>query len=148
MPPPPHRRQLERLQASLAASTAQLKHVQAELGARDREAAGLRAEVESVRKRLAALQASQAQAAMRDLVAAVATDPGLPPEVAHALAVDQARRQLRSELSWTRAKLAFVCSMAAGLRRKLAQAQAERAQAGECWWRLGRGFGLWGASHC
>lgn len=137
--PTPHRRQLDRLQTSLASSTAQLKHAQTELGARDREAAGLRAEVESVRRRLAALQASQAQAATRDLVAAVAADPGLPPEVAQALALDHARRQLRSELSWTRAKLAFVCSMAAGLRRKLAQAQADRAQAGE--WRNGD---LWG----
>lgn len=47
-----------------------------------------------------------------------------------ALAVDYARSHLRSELAWTRAKLVVLAHMASGLRTKLAQAQAERAQAG------------------
>ena len=47
------------------------------------------------------------------------------------IVLDYARSQLRSELTWTKAKLALVCHMAAGLRAKLQQAQAERAQAGE-----------------
>ena len=47
-----------------------------------------------------------------------------------ALAVDYARSKLRSELAWTKAKLAFVCNMASGLRAKLAQALTDRAQAG------------------
>lgn len=50
-----------------------------------------------------------------------------------ALAVDYARSQLRSELAWTKAKLVVVAHMASGLRAKLAQAQAERAQAGGSW---------------
>lgn len=47
-----------------------------------------------------------------------------------ALAVDYARSHLRSELAWTKAKLVVLAHMASGLRTKLAQAQAERAQAG------------------
>lgn len=47
-----------------------------------------------------------------------------------ALAVDYARSHMRSELAWTKAKLVVVAHMASGLRTKLAQAQAERAQAG------------------
>lgn len=82
-----HRRQLERLQSSLAASTCQFKQLQLELSARDGEVAALQAEVDSTRKRLHAMQAAQAQAATRDLVALAASDLGLPPDVA------QVRRQ-------------------------------------------------------
>lgn len=125
------RRQLERLQASLAGSASQLQAVQADLRARDGEAAALRGEVAALQRRLQALQEAQAKAATRDLVQAVVSDPALPPGVAQALALDYARSHLRSELTWTRAKLAFVAQMAAQLRRKLAAADAAREQAGE-----------------
>ena len=55
---PPFRRQLERLQASLTASTSQLKQAQTELAERDEQVAALQAEVEATCKRLHALQAS------------------------------------------------------------------------------------------
>ena len=48
-----------------------------------------------------------------------------------AVAVDQARIQLRSELAWAKARLAVVCHMCSGLRAKLQQAQADREQAGK-----------------
>lgn len=47
-----------------------------------------------------------------------------------ALAVDYARSHLRSELAWTKAKMVVLAHMASNLRTKLAQAQAERAEAG------------------
>ena len=54
-----------------------------------------------------------------------------PARCLQALAVDYARSHLRSELAWTKAKLVVLAHMASGLRAKLAQAQTERAQAGE-----------------
>ncbi|PRW59673.1 early endosome antigen 1 isoform X2 [Chlorella sorokiniana] len=122
-------KQLERLQGTVANSAAQMKQLTADLASRDSEVAALREEVESTRRRLHALQESQAKAATKDLVALAAADPGLPPDVAQALAVDYARSHLRSELAWTKAKLVVLAHMASGLRTKLAQAQAERAQA-------------------
>lgn len=50
--------------------------------------------------------------------------------LAQALALDHARNHLRSELVWTKAKLAFVSHMAGQLRAKLHAAEAERAHAG------------------
>jgi hypothetical protein len=47
-----------------------------------------------------------------------------------AIAVGYTRNHLRSELAWTKVKLVVVSHMASGLRTKLQQAQAERAQAG------------------
>lgn len=60
-----------------------------------------------------------------------------PTRCPQALAVDYARSHLRSELAWTKAKMVVLAHMASNLRTKLAQAQAERAQAGavasNCW---------------
>lgn len=77
-------RQLERLQGSLRASTAQLQHLLEAQAARDAEVAELREEAQCTRARLHTLQDSLAKAATRDLVALAASDPGLPPAVAQA----------------------------------------------------------------
>lgn len=50
--------------------------------------------------------------------------------LAQALALDHARNHLRSELVWTKAKLALVSHMAGQLRAKLHAAEAQRAHAG------------------
>ena len=56
--------------------------------------------------------------------------PISPCPRAQSLALDYARNHLRSELAWTKAKLAFVSHMATQLRAKLQAAEAERSQAG------------------
>ena len=59
------------------------------------------------------------------------SSPCCPCLPVQAIAVDYTRNHLRSELAWTKVKLVVVSHMASGLRTKLQQAQAERAQAGE-----------------
>lgn len=92
-------------------------------------------------------QEAQAKVASKDLVGSASKDSGLPLDVAKAMAVDQARCQLRSELCWTKAKLVVVCHMASALRVKLEQAQDACTQAGgaEAAWCCIRCFGplLW-----
>lgn len=56
------RRQLERLQATLDASVAQLKHVQGELGERDAHVVHLQAELDATRRRLHKLQVGGVEA--------------------------------------------------------------------------------------